>query len=149
MKIPSILALMAAALLPATAKTPGPKPPPPEKAFVLMVGTENRITISGEEYTGKQIEAVLVAYVASSDSPAVVIEIDDIEAPGKRRAHVMEILEQVAAKSGQFDHWFAYSQRAKTLLDERGKARQDIGDKPDANHGSVSEEDKKPRPDKQ
>lgn len=130
----------------AAGKVPGlQRPDPPEKAFIVTIGPGNRITVGGAPLTDDQTEAVLKSFVAATDSPAIVIQIEDIDAPGKRRHHLMAILERISARSQPFGFWFVYSPDAKARLALRRKAQQSDEGKPAVGPESDSEEGNKPK----
>jgi hypothetical protein len=131
----------------AAGKMPGfGRPDPPEKAFIVGIGAENRITIGEAVLTDAQAEAVLKVFVAATISPAIVIQIKDIDAPGARRNHMMEMFERIRARSQPFDFWFVYSAEAKTQLEQRRKAQQAGTGQPATRPESKSEGSDKPQP---
>jgi hypothetical protein len=120
-----ILITLVATISLAAGKIPGaPRPDPPEKAFIVTIGPEDQISVGGVRLNDEQAEAMLKVFVASTKAPAIVIQIDDIDAPGKRCHHMNAIFERVRARSDPFDHWFVYSPDAKARLEQRKKAKQ-------------------------
>lgn len=134
--------ILVATISVAAGKIPGfARPDPPEKAFIVTIGPEDRITVGGARLTDEQAEAVLKVFVASTKSPAMVIQIDDIDAPGKRRHHMIAILERIRARSDPFNFRVVYSPDAKARLEQRRKAKQAApsdGEKPPGGHANGS-----------